>query len=223
MDGGRARRDHSDVDLYEVLLVSRNADVEVIRAAYRVLARRHHPDVGGDQRRMTAINEAWAVLGDPIGRRRYDATLRQEQVRAAVSVANRPSAAAATAAAAASARPAPGAGVRPAGATAGATAGAAETGSSSSAPPFAGYRPDRPPTPPAGPGVIDFGRYAGWSVQDLGRHDPDYLLWLERTPVGRSLRGEIQRVLELQRGAAAAIATRQPAATDRRHGGRWFR
>src|SRR5206468_3218431 len=33
--------------------------------------------------------------------------------------------------------------------------------------------------------VLDFGRYAGWTVGDLSRHDPDYLLWLERTPIGR--------------------------------------
>jgi curved DNA-binding protein CbpA len=53
------------IDLYEVLQVDRGAEPEVIRAAYRALARRNHPDFGGDARRMATINEAWNVLGDP--------------------------------------------------------------------------------------------------------------------------------------------------------------
>lgn len=30
------------------------------------------------------------------------------------------------------------------------------------------------------PDVIDFGRYAGWRIADVARHDPDYLRWLSR-------------------------------------------
>jgi hypothetical protein len=33
----------------------------------------------------------------------------------------------------------------------------------------------------------------------LAAHDPDYLLWLERTPIGRPLRPEIQTFLGEQR------------------------
>jgi len=61
------------IDLYELLQVDRSAEPEVIRAAYRALARRNHPDFGGDVRRMASINEAWAVLGDPERRAAYDA------------------------------------------------------------------------------------------------------------------------------------------------------
>jgi hypothetical protein len=43
--------------------------------------------------------------------------------------------------------------------------------------------------------VLDFGRYAGWSFGQLAIHDPDYLLWLERTPIGRPMRAEIQETL----------------------------
>lgn len=52
------------------------ADEDVLHQAYVQLARRHHPDVvGGDASRMKAINEAWATLGDPVRRARYDRAL----------------------------------------------------------------------------------------------------------------------------------------------------
>ncbi len=43
--------------------------------------------------------------------------------------------------------------------------------------------------------VLDFGRYEGWTIDQLAKHDPEYLLWLERTPVGRPLQAEIQAAL----------------------------
>ena len=44
--------------------------------------------------------------------------------------------------------------------------------------------------------TLDFGRYEGWTIGELARHDPDYLLWLERTPTGRHLQAEIRAALE---------------------------
>jgi curved DNA-binding protein CbpA len=44
-------------------------------------------------------------------------------------------------------------------------------------------------------GVLDFGRYAGWNVRDLARHDPDYLLWLSRHSSGIRFRTEISAML----------------------------
>jgi len=38
------------------------APPELVRAAFRVLARLHHPDVGGDTATMTALNRAYAAL-----------------------------------------------------------------------------------------------------------------------------------------------------------------
>src|SRR5450759_5064271 len=61
-------------DLYEVLQVHPRAEPEVLRAAYRVLARKFHPDHGGDARRMITLNDAWDVLGDPVRRAAYDAS-----------------------------------------------------------------------------------------------------------------------------------------------------
>lgn len=43
--------------------------------------------------------------------------------------------------------------------------------------------------------VLDFGRYAGWTVRDLARHDPDYLRWLARHSSGLRYRDAIARVL----------------------------
>lgn len=58
---------------YDVLGVVPSADTATVRQAYLALARQHHPDrPGGDPARMRAINDAWAVLGDPLRRARYD-------------------------------------------------------------------------------------------------------------------------------------------------------
>lgn len=47
----------------------------------------------------------------------------------------------------------------------------------------------------AQPVVLDFGRYMGWNVTDLARHDPDYLRWLCRHSSGLRFRDAITRVL----------------------------
>ena len=64
-----------EVDYYELLRVSRNAPVEVIRASYRTLMQKlkHHPDLGGDVATAALINEAYAVLCDAERRAEYDA------------------------------------------------------------------------------------------------------------------------------------------------------
>jgi molecular chaperone DnaJ len=62
---------------YEVLGVGRDASTSQIRAAFRSLARAHHPDTSasGSAESLTPINEAWRVLGDPGLRRAYDRSL----------------------------------------------------------------------------------------------------------------------------------------------------
>ena len=60
-------------DLYAVLGVGRTADAGEIRTAYRRRARRHHPDLGGDEQRMMVLNKAWHVLGNADRRAAYDA------------------------------------------------------------------------------------------------------------------------------------------------------
>ncbi len=66
---------------YDNLKVARNAPPEVIRAAYRVLAQRYHPDKNpspGAQRIMKMINEAYAVLSDPQRRADHDAWIDEQ-------------------------------------------------------------------------------------------------------------------------------------------------
>jgi hypothetical protein len=63
-------------DYYTVLQVVPEADAEVVVAAYRTLARKHHPDqtTGSDtDARMRDLNEAFEVLSDPLKRHEYDA------------------------------------------------------------------------------------------------------------------------------------------------------
>ncbi|HXJ77485.1 MAG TPA: DnaJ C-terminal domain-containing protein [Candidatus Methylomirabilis sp.] len=60
-------------DYYKILGVPKNADDKAIKAAYRRLARKYHPDVNkGAAERFKEINEANTVLSDPEKRKRYD-------------------------------------------------------------------------------------------------------------------------------------------------------
>ena len=61
-------------DPYDELGVSSHASAEEIKAAYRQLVKQHHPDAGGDDQRMLALNAAWEVLGDAERRRSFDLT-----------------------------------------------------------------------------------------------------------------------------------------------------
>jgi DnaJ-class molecular chaperone len=50
---------------------------------------------------------------------------------------------------------------------------------------------------------VSFGRYAGWTLRDLARHDPEYLRWLSRHSSGIAYRTEIYAILG-RMGATAA-------------------
>jgi curved DNA-binding protein CbpA len=61
--------------------------------------------------------------------------------------------------------------------------------------PWARKDPAAPVPSAAGSSVLDFGRYAGWSLRDLVRQDPDYLRWLARHSSGFRYRGEINELI----------------------------
>lgn len=69
-------------DPYAVLGVSPAATAAEIKTAYRTLVKRHHPDAGGDETRIVALNAAWEVLRDGERRRRYDAEHQGRRVGA---------------------------------------------------------------------------------------------------------------------------------------------
>lgn len=91
MSDGRPAPDF--IDAYEVLGVDPSAGQDDIKAAYRRLAARHHPDVArGDQRsataRMQTINVAYGLIAQPDVRRRYDRFRRAHQARTALTGAD---------------------------------------------------------------------------------------------------------------------------------------
>jgi len=66
-------------DYYEILGVSRDAEQDAIKKAYRKLAQKYHPDAARDEadkrrneEKIKEINEAYQVLKDPEKRKKYD-------------------------------------------------------------------------------------------------------------------------------------------------------
>lgn len=64
------------IDYYKILGVSKDASQKDIKAAYRKLARKYHPDLNPDdkdaKKNFQQVNEANEVLGDPEKRKKYD-------------------------------------------------------------------------------------------------------------------------------------------------------
>lgn len=142
------------VDPYRVLQVLPTAEQEVIQAAFRALALKYHPDRDASpeaQRRMLALNAAYALIRDRAARAAWD----RAQVRS--------------------------------------TSRAWRSASASATP---------PPRSDAAGTRIDFGRYAGWTLRDLARHDPEYLRWLSRHSSGVAYRTEIYQILGRRARAA---------------------
>jgi curved DNA-binding protein CbpA len=211
-------------DPYKILQVDPEAEDEVIQAAYRRLAQKYHPDrsVGPEASdRMVAINAAWGLIGTPERRAAYD----RGHLRTGASAAgSTPQNASWT-----PARP-ESTGRQAAGASHGAGRRHAPGGASSRAPEQVsrdwttgrsdaghGYdatmrAPDGlgaagpPPGSPSG-SVLTFGRYAAWSLGEIARTDIDYIEWLDRMPIGRPYRDEIDAILR-------RAGRRQSAASD---------
>lgn len=133
-------------DPYAILGVGRDADDETIVSAYRLLARRFHPDIAGETAtsRMMRINAAFDAIRTA-ERRAARGDDAPEQVRWS----------------------------------------AARDGTGG-----AGPAPGRPSG-----SVLDFGRHVGWSIGEIARVDPGYLVWLEERREGRPFGAEIDAVL----------------------------
>jgi curved DNA-binding protein CbpA len=215
------------LDPYKTLQVDPEAEDEVIQAAYRRLARKYHPDVAPGAEaaaRMAAINAAWELIGEPAARAAFD---RQ---RAGASTAPSSNDRDTTAPA-----PGPPAPTTPSGRATPGT-GQAPPGTAGQRPPesvspdwtsgrssFGGGYDDSmrrsdgygaagpPPGRPSGT-VLNFGRYAGWSLGEIARLDMEYIEWLDRAPIGRNYRQELDALLR----ASGRRRTADRDSTDRR-------
>jgi curved DNA-binding protein CbpA len=166
-------------DPYAILGVRPDADDAAIIAAYRALARRHHPDIAGDGQtgRMSQINAAFDVLRDRARRDRYDRETGRPP---------RPSGPPPSRPAQQRPRPPQQQPPRPV---------------DPARPPY-GWVSERDGTGGAGPPpgrpsgtVLTFGRHAGWSIGEIARVDPGYLEWLERRLEGGPYLDEIDATL----------------------------
>ena len=69
---------------YEILEVSKNASKEVIEKAYKVLAKKYHPDLQKEEnkkqaeQKMKLINEAYEVLSDDTRKKQFDIKLEEQ-------------------------------------------------------------------------------------------------------------------------------------------------
>ena len=71
---------------YEILQVNENASQEIIEKAYKVLAKKYHPDLQNDMKKkelwedkFKQINEAYDILSDSFLRGQYDAELQRQK------------------------------------------------------------------------------------------------------------------------------------------------
>jgi curved DNA-binding protein CbpA len=198
-------------DPYKTLQVDPEAEDEVIAAAYRRLARKYHPDVAASPdiaARMATINAAWEVIGDPQRRAAFD---RQR----AVQIALDRRAAEASASAGAASTPAPAGSPRaPESVSRDWTSGRSTFGGGYDATMHKVDGAGAAGPPPGNPSgsVMNFGRYTGWSLGEIARADLEYIEWLDRMPIGRPYRDEIDAIL---RGVGRRRSA-DPDATEQR-------
>ena len=155
---------------YDVLFVTPRADRALISVVYRYLAKRYHPDRDlspAAAARMAELNEAYATLSDPEKRERYDMSVGLRQAQPSV--------------------PPPGGDGRPT--RAGGVNTTPETGPYGAA--------GAPPSTPVAQGrVLTFGRYKGWTLNQVDRFDRGYVEWLSRATMGRNYKAELDELLK---------------------------
>jgi len=66
----------AEKNYYDVLGVKEEASTDEIKKAFKKLARKHHPDAGGDETKFKDISEAYEVLSDKEKRAEYDNYLK---------------------------------------------------------------------------------------------------------------------------------------------------
>ncbi len=239
--GPMTRASDPGFDPYKVLQLDPEADPEIIQVVYRRLARRYHPDVTpglAAAAKMIELNAAMDILSDPTRRAAYDRErARRERTAARATTPSRirttrrragaPGASGSGSGTATTAAGGPGRRTGPDGSrrpdadppdrrpsrVTGRAAGrpsARATTRAGCAPPRATGAAGPPPGDPSG-SVLNFGRYAGWSLGEIARTDLEYIEWLDRMTIGRSYRPELDAIL---RGAGRRRGA--PVEEDRR-------
>ena len=61
-------------DLYKILNIDKSSTTNDIKRAYKKMAFKHHPDIGGTEENFKEISEAYEILGDEKRRNLYDKT-----------------------------------------------------------------------------------------------------------------------------------------------------
>jgi len=64
---------------YHVLGISENASPEEIKHAHRYLAKKYHPDTGGDDNKILAINAAWEILKNKNNKDKFSRTRKDSK------------------------------------------------------------------------------------------------------------------------------------------------
>ncbi len=156
---------------YDVMMISPLADRELITAVYRHLAKRYHPDRTSSPTAAARMAELNEAYSVLSDRTRR-ARYDETLGHGDIPVG--------------SADPPP-----PAPTPDGIASGTFERGHGDAGP---------PPQNPAPVGsALTFGRYRGWSLNQVGRYDRDYLEWLSRTTMGRTYRQELDDLLRRRR------------------------
>jgi hypothetical protein len=163
--------------LYQLLMVDPGVDDDVLTIVYRRLVQRAnlaYEDDGQRRERLRVLEQAYGVLHDPDRRRSYDLRVAGIAAHESEPVAQGPAAVIPVEPRRQEAQVDPPRQVVPVTPT-----------------------PTAVPVAPQGGGarILDFGRYAGWSLRQVALRDPDYLQWLRRTPGGRHLQSDISMVL----------------------------
>lgn len=81
-------------DYYEILEISPRASSETVKAAYKALCKKYHPDSHSGnvqaEEKMKQLNEAYTALSDEGQREDYDARLRRQKAAASAQTVSAP-------------------------------------------------------------------------------------------------------------------------------------
>jgi curved DNA-binding protein CbpA len=168
------------LNAYKVLGIAPDADQLAIQVAYRTLAKQFHPDRNGSplgRRLMLVVNEAYDAVKTSERRAAYDAALRRQRLDGRPMPIEEQ-------------RPRPEAAPRSAASPAPAPVEVQDLG-----PLHRRAQSLHAARHPDGARVLEFGRYAGHTIDQVARIDRDWLEWFIRTPLGRPFTREVLAAL----------------------------